>query len=167
MAASEGIKLASDPRVVFLTEPSGLESAFRSFTQATSPSQAWWTDACLSIRPACRLRSDQFAPCHCSSRSSRICSWARTSPSCSRSRSSITTAGWPFQRRRHPMHPREHVPDGLPVQPTHAYLAGPTFLSSVTRLPVEWNQTNRFLGLAPSLAARSATLIPDGPAAFT
>lgn len=41
-------KLASDPRVVFLTEPSTPETAFRNFTQATSPSHALWTDAFLA-----------------------------------------------------------------------------------------------------------------------
>ena len=41
-------KLAQDPRVVFLSEPPGLEMAFRNFTQATSPSHALWTDAYLA-----------------------------------------------------------------------------------------------------------------------
>lgn len=40
--------LANDPRVVFLTESSTVESAFRAFTQAASPSQAVWTDAFLA-----------------------------------------------------------------------------------------------------------------------
>ena len=41
-------KLANDPRVVFLTEPAALESGFRSFTRAGSPSHALWTDAYLA-----------------------------------------------------------------------------------------------------------------------
>lgn len=40
--------LTNDPRVVFLDEPVGVETAFRSFTQATSPSHAVWTDAYLA-----------------------------------------------------------------------------------------------------------------------
>jgi uncharacterized protein len=41
-------KLASDPRVVFLSEPPALETAFRSFAQAAFPSHALWTDAYLA-----------------------------------------------------------------------------------------------------------------------
>ena len=41
-------KLARDPRVIFLEEPPWLEMAFRSFTQAASPSHALWTDAYLA-----------------------------------------------------------------------------------------------------------------------
>ncbi len=41
-------KFAQDPRVTFLHEPPALEVAFRSFTQADSPSHALWTDAYLS-----------------------------------------------------------------------------------------------------------------------
>lgn len=41
-------KLAGDPRVVFLPEPSTLETAFRNFTQAVSPAHALWTDAYLA-----------------------------------------------------------------------------------------------------------------------
>jgi len=40
-------ELAQDPRVVFLSEPPGLEMSFRNFTQAMSPSHALWTDAYL------------------------------------------------------------------------------------------------------------------------
>ena len=41
-------KLANDPRVVFLHEPATVETAFRGFTQATSPSHGVWTDAYLA-----------------------------------------------------------------------------------------------------------------------
>ncbi len=41
-------QLATDPRVVFLQEPSGLEAVFRRFSQASSPSHAVWTDAYLA-----------------------------------------------------------------------------------------------------------------------
>jgi uncharacterized protein len=41
-------KLAQDPRVVFLSEPPGLETAFRNFTQPTVPWHALWTDAYLA-----------------------------------------------------------------------------------------------------------------------
>ena len=40
--------LANDPRVVFLSEPAGVETRFRGFTQAPSPSHAVWTDAYLA-----------------------------------------------------------------------------------------------------------------------
>lgn len=40
--------LTNDPRVVFLDEPAGVETAFRDFTQATSPSHTVWTDAYLA-----------------------------------------------------------------------------------------------------------------------
>ncbi len=41
-------KLANDPRVVFLPEPSTLEAGFRNFTHAASASHALWTDALLA-----------------------------------------------------------------------------------------------------------------------
>ena len=41
-------KLASDARVIFLTEPANLEAAFRGFAQANSPSHRLWTDAYLA-----------------------------------------------------------------------------------------------------------------------
>ena len=41
-------KLANDPRVVFLAEPSALQTAFRRFTQSKFPSHALWTDAYLA-----------------------------------------------------------------------------------------------------------------------
>jgi len=41
-------KLANDPRVLFLAEPLTVETSFRNFTQATSPSHAGWTDAFLA-----------------------------------------------------------------------------------------------------------------------
>ena len=41
-------KLANDPRVAFLIEPAMVDTAFRTFTQATSPSHGVWTDAYLA-----------------------------------------------------------------------------------------------------------------------
>ena len=41
-------KLANDPRVIFLNEPAMMDTAFRGFTQATSPSHGVWTDAYLA-----------------------------------------------------------------------------------------------------------------------
>jgi uncharacterized protein len=41
-------KLAADPRVLFLSEPDNIESLFRSFTQANSPSHGLWTDGYLA-----------------------------------------------------------------------------------------------------------------------
>lgn len=41
-------QLANDPRVILLAEPAALETRFRNFTQATSPSHALWTDAYLA-----------------------------------------------------------------------------------------------------------------------
>ncbi len=34
-------KQTSDPRLIFLPEPSTIETAVRNFTQAASPSHAW------------------------------------------------------------------------------------------------------------------------------
>ena len=41
-------RLVSDPRVVFLPEPPNVEEAFRSRSQAASPSHSLWTDAYLA-----------------------------------------------------------------------------------------------------------------------
>lgn len=41
-------KFAHDPRVIFLDEPPGLETAFRSLARASSPSHGLWTDAYLA-----------------------------------------------------------------------------------------------------------------------
>ena len=40
--------LAQDPRVLFLLEPSSLQTGFREFSNSTSPSHANWTDAYLA-----------------------------------------------------------------------------------------------------------------------
>jgi hypothetical protein len=40
--------LANDPRVVFVGEPTGVEAAFRGFSQAATPAHAVWTDAYLA-----------------------------------------------------------------------------------------------------------------------
>ncbi len=41
-------KLANDPRVLFFAEPLTVETAFRNFSQANSPSHAGWTDSFLA-----------------------------------------------------------------------------------------------------------------------
>ena len=41
-------KLVGDPRVIFLVEPPGVESAFRNLSSADSPSTGLWTDAYLA-----------------------------------------------------------------------------------------------------------------------
>ena len=41
-------KLANDPRVIFLNEPAMVDTTFRGFTQAISPSHGVWTDAYLA-----------------------------------------------------------------------------------------------------------------------
>lgn len=41
-------KFVADPRIVFLSEPSKLEPAFRAFAQASTPSHSEWTDAYLA-----------------------------------------------------------------------------------------------------------------------
>jgi uncharacterized protein len=41
-------RLASDPRVMYLTEPAAIEAEFRSLTQLSSPSHSRWTDAYLA-----------------------------------------------------------------------------------------------------------------------
>jgi uncharacterized protein len=41
-------RLRSDPRVIFLDEPPGLEQIFRALTHAESPSHERWTDAYLA-----------------------------------------------------------------------------------------------------------------------
>ena len=40
--------LTQDPRVLFLLEPSSLQTAFREFSNSTSPSHSNWTDAYLA-----------------------------------------------------------------------------------------------------------------------
>src|SRR5262245_28600844 len=47
-AVEELRPLANDPRVFWLNEPAGLEAAFRSFTQSTSPAHERWTDGYLA-----------------------------------------------------------------------------------------------------------------------
>ena len=41
-------ELAADPRVVFLDEPPGLTSVFKSLTQLDRPAHKRWTDAFLA-----------------------------------------------------------------------------------------------------------------------
>jgi uncharacterized protein len=41
-------QLEHDTRITFLHEPPGLETAFRNFSQAMSPSHALWTEAYLA-----------------------------------------------------------------------------------------------------------------------
>ncbi len=41
-------QLQNDPRVIFLDEPSGLESTFRNLTQAEAPAHDRWTDGYLA-----------------------------------------------------------------------------------------------------------------------
>ena len=40
--------LSQDPRTVFLSEPPGLDTAFRSLANSASPSHSLWTDAFLA-----------------------------------------------------------------------------------------------------------------------
>jgi toxin-antitoxin system PIN domain toxin len=40
--------LAKDPRVVFLSDPPGVEAEFRSLSQSASPAHQRWTDAYLA-----------------------------------------------------------------------------------------------------------------------